>query len=271
MEPHEDFSVELLAEEKEITIPHLSLKQGECAVIPFGLQAGDKKLELTNASLLCRIGERVFFYTDLEKPFFQWEGEEGNAVVLRTEEANRAFRTTDTLYIVEHGDSCLLEAEDGKYLLTKAVEEKLTIYRETGEAESIVVNVSEPVKPEAKTTFVREEKDADGKLLWREYLLTMSGFQKEAVHQLYASVDYLGDRAEVYRNGVLVDDWFTNGERWHFALRRFDYPEELTIRIYASDNPLPCSYGTEVYYDLSVESGCELRGTELLPEYRIEL
>ena len=118
---------------------------------------------------------------------------------------------------------------------------------------------------------MREEKDGDGKLLWREYMLSMSGFRKEAVHQLYASVDYLGDRAEVYQNGILVDDWFTNGERWHVGLRRFGYPEQLTIRIYASDNPLPCSYGTEVYYDLPVENGCELHSVELLPEYRIAL
>ena len=192
-------------------------------------------------------------------------------MVLTAQEANHAFRIADTLYIVEHGDSGLIEADGGKYLLTKAAEEKLTIYRETGGAESITVSVQEPVKPEAKTVFTREERDSDGKLLWREYRLTMGGYQKDAIHQLYASLDYLGDRAEVCQNGVLVDDWFTNGERWHVGLRRFGYPEELTIRIYASDNPLPCSYGTEVYYDLPVEKGCELRGVELLPEYRIEL
>lgn len=271
MEPHQDFSVELVTEEGTVTIPHLSLKTGECAVIPFGLSVGERKLELTNASLLCRIGERVFFYTDLEKPLFQWKGEAGNIVVLTTQEANHAFRVADALYITEHGDSCLIEADGGKYLLTKAVEEKLTIYRETGEAESISVSVQEPVRPEAKSLFLREEKDENGKLLWREYRLTMEEFRKDAVHQLYASIDYLGDRAEVYQNGALVDDWFTNGERWHVGLRRFGYPEELIIRIYASDNPLPCSYGTEVYYDLPVEKGCELRDVELLPEYRIEL
>ena len=88
-------------------------------------------------------------------------------MVLSTKEANRAFRTEDTLYIVEHGDSCLMEMDGGKYLLTKAAQEKLTVYRETGEAQSITVSVPETVKPEAKTSFVREEKDADGKLLWR--------------------------------------------------------------------------------------------------------
>ncbi len=270
MEPHEDFYVDLVTEKGTVTIPHLSLKTGECSIIPFGLPVGEKKLLTTNAGILCRIGERVFFYTDLEKPLFEWEDGAGNIVVLRTEEANRAFRMDGALYIVENGDSCLIEQNGRKYLLTKATGETIKVYREHGDAEYITVSAAEPAHPTAETELIREEHDAQGKLLWKEYRLRMGGYQKDAVHQLYASVDYVGDRAEVYQEGRLVDDWFTNGERWHFALRRFGYPQELVLRIYASDNPLPCSYGTEVYYDLPVKEGCGLLDAALLPEYCIE-
>ncbi|MCM1194247.1 MAG: hypothetical protein NC389_17720, partial [Acetatifactor muris] len=271
MEPHEDFSVEMMTEKGSLTIPHLYLKTGECCVIPFGLQVGDKKLQWTNANLLCRIGERAFFYTDLENPFFKWENGEGNIVVLTTEEANRTFRIRDALYVAEHGDTCLIEQDGLKYLIMKAVQEKIKVYRETGEPQYLTVQPPEVVKPGAESALLREEMDTDGAVIYREYSLKISGFAENMAHQLYVSADYLGDRAEVYLNGRLVDDWFTNGERWHFALRRFGYPEELTIRIYASDSPLPCSYGSEVYYDLPVEAGCELRDVELLPEYRVKV
>ena len=90
-------------------------------------------------------------------------------------------------------------------------------------------------------------------------------------HQLYLEADYAGDRAEVYMDGKLVDDWFTNGEKWHIALKRFGCPSALTIRIYSTDSPIPNPYENRVYYDLPAEKGCELFRVKLIPEYEIML
>lgn len=85
------------------------------------------------------------------------------------------------------------------------------------------------------------------------------------------SVEYDGDRAEVYRCGRLIDDWFTTGETWHMALKRFGCPDTFTIRIYDSKNTIPCTYGQDVYYDLPVRAGCEIRAVRLIPEYETKL
>ena len=74
---------------------------------------------------------------------------------------------------------------------------------------------------------------------------------------------------EIYVDGRLADDWFTNGETWHAALKRFGYPSELTLRIYSTDNPIPNPYGNRVYYDLPVKEGCELFGVRVIPEYEV--
>ena len=68
--------------------------------------------------------------------------------------------------------------------------------------------------------------------------------------------------------GRLADDWFTNGETWHAALKRFDYPASLVLRIYSSDSPIPNPYDNQVYYDLPVEKGCALRGVKAVAEYK---
>ena len=93
----------------------------------------------------------------------------------------------------------------------------------------------------------------------------------DKLHQLYLEADYVGDRAELYLDGRLADDWFTNGETWHAALKRFDYPASLVRRIYSSDSPIPNPYDNQVYYDLPVEKGCALRGVKAVAEYKTEL
>lgn len=88
---------------------------------------------------------------------------------------------------------------------------------------------------------------------------------------MYLEIDYAGDRAEVYLNGHLADDWFTTGEKWHIALKRLGDPKELTLRIYSTDSPIPNPYGGKVYYDLPTKQGCELFKARLIPEYKIRI
>ena len=104
-----------------------------------------------------------------------------------------------------------------------------------------------------------------------EYEVCIGAVPVDKLHQLYLEADYVGDRAELYLDGRLADDWFTNGETWHAALKRFDYPASLVLRIYSSDSPIPNPYDNQVYYDLPVEKGCALRGVKAVAEYKTEL
>ena len=294
MEDHQAASVCLQFGEHQKKIDHLNLPDGACGVIPFDFPFGERKLETTNAFLLCRLGERIFFYMpdgnsqDIrnghgsEAPRFVWkDGKACDVVVLSEQEADRAFRFGNRLYITEHVDDCLLEKDGKLYLITKAEKTALTVYGETGEPQRLPVE-AESGRVEVPVSFelVKEASAAsEEKTEYREYAVRMdipAGFCAEpqelrACHQLYLEADYAGDRAEIYMDGKLVDDWFTNGEKWHIALKRFGCPSALTIRIYSTDSPIPNPYENRVYYDLPAEKGCELFRVKLIPEYEIML
>lgn len=245
---------------------------------------------------------------DGKAPYFTWkDGKAADVTVLSEAEADRAFRFGNCLYITEHADDCLIEKEGRLYLLTKAETETLTVYSETGEPRRVTVK-AEGGRAEipVRFTLTKESGKVDGAAggetpEYREYTVCLDipegiaagasespsavcpaeepgipstvcpaeARRSPLCHQLYLEADYAGDRAEVYLDGRLVDDWFTNGERWHIALKRFGYPSELTIRIYSTDNPIPNPYGNRVYYDLLVKEGCELFGVRVIPEYEI--
>lgn len=267
MEERVNASVKLELPERELVIDSLYLKSGACGVIPFSLSCGAAFLEKTNAFLLCRLGSRYFFYTD-GLPVYQWKDAPGDVITLTCDQANRACRLGDTLYIVEHPDSCLIEKEGRICLLTVHEEEKVLCYKSTGEPEEKVFR-AEPVRVPAQVKPLESVGSNGGEQEYCEYQVSLGEIPVDNLHQLYLETDYAGDRAEVYLDGKLADDWFTTGEAWHIALKRFGYPASLVIRIYSSEHPIPNPYGNQVYYDLPVEKGCVLKGVRAIPEYSI--
>lgn len=295
MDAHPDASVCLRFPDHRKEIGRLNLPEGACGVIPFDFPFGEAVLEETNAFLLCRLGNRIFFYMPdgtaardrvdpqgsvlEENPYFAWKnGKSCDAAVLSEAEADRAFRFGNRLYVTERADDCLIEKNGKLYLITKAEETVLTVYEEAGEAKRLTVEaVNGRAQINARFDLLKEAAGAQGKTLYREYAVHMdipggAGAKMQESrdwHQLYLEADYAGDRAEIYVDGRLADDWFTNGEKWHIALKRFGFPSELTLRIYSTDNPIPNPYGNRVYYDLPVKEGCELFGVRVIPEYEI--
>lgn len=269
MEERVNAAVKLVMPDGELILDSLHIQSGACGIIPFRLSCGTGFLEKTNAFLLCRLGSRYFFYTDGE-PVYQWKDQEGDVVTLTSGQASRACRIGDTLYIPEHADSCLIEREGRICLLTVHEEEKVLCYGSTGEPEEKSFRTG-PVKVAVGTELLESGGLAGGEQEYCEYQVSLGAVPVDNIHQLYLEADYAGDRAEVYLDGKLADDWFTTGETWHIALKRFGYPASLVIRIYSSDHPIPNPYGNRVYYDLPVEEGCVLKGVKAIPEYTMEI
>ena len=65
-----------------------------------------------------------------------------------------------------------------------------------------------------------------------------------------------GDCARLYQDGKLIDDWFSNGELWRVALKRYGCPTQLTLELD------PFKMG--VYYDLPPKRENRLAGARLL-------
>ncbi len=153
----------------------------------------------------------------------------------------------------------------------------MLVYGETGEPQELTF-LAEPVKLSVDFSLQREQTAQDGSLLFREYLVKLESVevaQKRAGGRLHNDLELPYEGIE--RNSIsikmekLLDDWFTNGETWHVALRRFGYPGELLVRVYASGHPISNPYGNRVYYDLPVVPGCALHDVRLLPEYELKI
>ena len=72
---------------------------------------------------------------------------------------------------------------------------------------------------------------------------------------IFLELDFGGDKAELYADGRLIDDWFSNGEVWRVALRRYGFPQKLVLKVYPFDD--------KVYYDLEPKKGCRFNGAKL--------
>lgn len=285
MDEHKDCCIRLVLDNGEMFLPHINVKDHECQIIPFLLPQnalilqndgdGDRQArglvsllpDKTNASLLCRIEDRLFFYSDLKETFFETENRNPNYVVLTGEQAERAFILREKLYITERADSCMIEEDGQIFLITKAEKETVTVYGRTGKPEQIIVK-NHKIETNVKTKMLQQYKTTERGLEYQDYQIEIDKNWSKPPCQLYLEVDYIGDRAEIYIDGRLVDDWYTTGEKWHISMKYFGYPEKMTLRIYPSDKTLPNPYGNKVYYDLPVKEGCELNGVDILPEYK---
>lgn len=271
MVAHEDVRAEIWIGDHCIKLPEISVRADGCYVLPFVLGEKGELKEASNAGFLTRIGERRFYYTeDPGEAVFYPERPAGPVTVLSLSEAERAFRMSDGLYVVEYPGSCVIEQDGEKWLLTEHPDEKPVIYREDGRTEEIFPE-EKPVSVEAHFSQIAEEKDEQGAVCYRDYEVYVDMPETFEAHNLYLNVSYVGDRAEVYQEGRLIDDWYTTGGDWNISLKRFGYPEKLMIRIYDSAHTIPCSYGQDVYYDLPVEAGCEMRSVHTFAEYKIRI
>lgn len=279
--------------EEAFVLEKIYCESGECAIIPFGLKMGESRLLRTNASLLTKMGERYFFYNSSEdngeKPYFEYEGEAyDNIVVLSKEEAEHAYQFSDRLYIT---DKALFEQNGVVYTLTGEEEEKVRFYEETGEAvelyllpPEVMTNVSVSHKEcggqekQSAIETANQVHEEDRKLGADEnckvYAINLElhkveaeeadvEFYEDELHEIYLHIDYAGDKAELYADGKLLTDWFSNGEEWIVALKRYNYPQNLKLVVYP--------YKDGVYYDLPPKKGCEVLSVAARAEYKLEV
>lgn len=112
--------------------------------------------------------------------------------------------------------------------------------KDTGQATESIQNVYGRTEPEV-------------------YELTLKYGKRPAdtlTEDVWLELDFGGDCARLYQDGKLMDDWFSNGELWRVALKRYGYPTKLTLEL----DP----FKPDVYYDLPPKWEMRLAGARLL-------
>lgn len=76
-------------------------------------------------------------------------------------------------------------------------------------------------------------------------------------------MDFTGDHADVYQDGMLIADWYTTGQPWKRALKRHGYPKTLEVRVYPVKNP--------TYFEIPTPVGMCLDAVAAKARYAIHL
>ena len=225
-------------EKKQIIFDRLCVRTDAILVLPYNLpvviQGEELRLCRTNASFLGCFGEIYYFYTeeDPENVYFEWsDGKDhaGAVKILTTHDAEHFLYTGDE----DGGKVSLLP--DLKF--TEAGEVQM---KDTGQAAESIQNVYGRTEPEV-------------------YELTLKYGKRPAdtlTEDVWLELDFVGDCARLYQDGKLLDDWFSNGELWLVALKRYGYPTKLTLEL----DP----FKPDVYYDLPPKKENRLAGARLL-------
>lgn len=252
MRTHKSWGCSLMLESHVIAIRNVDIQEDACLVIPYHLSMGDTTLLETNASLLCKLGRHYFFYTDQE-PVYRFSKGRGEVITLTNWEANRAYKFSKQVCIA---DCALYEKEGSIYAISTKTSEDIVYYGLDGVRQKKTVYFRQlPIS----ASFVRmEDKMCGQEEVYKSYRIQIEEKSPADTHERYLQIEYLGDRAAVYQEGKLIADWFTTGDIWHLALKRYGYPTELEIRVYPSVE--------NVYYDLEVEQGCCLQKISVISE-----
>ncbi len=237
---HEKLAFAVTFDGHTVETPSVGLKNDEIKYLPFSLPLGEAVLETSNATPLCNVGKRWFFYTD-DAPVYRFAKGTADIVTLSEEQSRHAYRFGDSLWIAD----CSLYERDGKICAEFYKDTEVTVYRETGDPIAFLLT-AEQFRSHCRTEQLDET--------WWKLSLLYGDEQGD----LMLDLDFLGDRAEVFASQddvAPIADWLACGLPMRVSLASLDSPKELFVKVYP--------YEENRYFDLPVKQGCCLHEAKL--------
>lgn len=247
MDTHHRLEMTIQLAEMSIDFPEMTINDGQIGMYPFNLVSNHYKLVFASATLFCIIENTwVFYHSTPEKCEIRFENQSPEIVVLTDDEANQSLKVNNQLFL-----------SDAHLWLEK---EQLAMASYTPQFKLIELL--------SNTTFLFECQVAQHKIQKKllksddgqSYQLTFSYDRTADTDDIHLFIDFIGDRGELYdRRGKLISDWFTTGDIWLVSLKLHEFPQELILKIYPSEE--------ETYYEKDIEKGCGLREVEMKTLY----
>lgn len=245
MADHIGVSLEVELEDGVIQYPKTDIVDQDFYFYPFNMKVGNATIKTALATPLCvlRDGEEnadtYVFYTD-KLPQYDIEGdlESTKIVTLSREEAKNAWKLTGDREYLMVSKAPIIEDDHGYEVLSRCqetlkvypafdkvpegyeiigTEKEFTLYQRVEAADSCAVEY-------------RLIKESDSTKTY-EIKVDYSNIKKDKIHDCFIKIDFGGDTAKLYINGMQEGDWFYTGIRWEIGLKRFDFPETLVIEI----------------------------------------
>ena len=139
---HPDVTLTLDTGHGIVSTPPVNIRNQDIRILPYNLPLGDGcVLTASNATPLCRIGSRWFFYTD-DVPVYRFAGKEAEIITLTNAESLRAFLLGDRLYVTDR-DDCLLYRQDGGVVAEFYADTHIRIRSATGDSRELLLTAPE--------------------------------------------------------------------------------------------------------------------------------
>ncbi len=225
MATHKDVTLKPMIGDKAYDIFTGDINNGDYFFYPVNMPVNNKKVTLP-ITPLCKINNDVIFYGDVK---------EENLVIISREEALNSWK------VKQNGKEQLIISSAPVIDCDKHIE----IYAKGDTTLKVYPDFD---KVPCDLTFVSkdglfsiyeykykgfEKKATFNKKSETEYEIEMGAFDVKP-YDVYLNIDYIGEMADLYIDGEKVADEFYCGEKWQVALRKFDFPSKLTLKI----NPL---------------------------------
>ena len=251
----------------DVEFPVITIEPGEYFFLPFHMKLGNTELLSAVATPLCRLRDGFVFYADRD-PQYRWNGPAAKVLTLSREDAKNAVRVkTDDEYLLIC-EQPVIETAGGVFCFArKDIELKSfpALPGVQGAAEGALTRYEIPIP--RSDVVLRVQPRMRMSDLYREYELVLEG--TVTGEDVFVTVDYEGDQAELLLDGSKVADDYYRGEAWEIGLKRWDFPQTLLLRIFAMPQGVP------VFTDepLAYENGRALRlnGVTAQEEFRIRL
>ena len=251
----------------DVSFPETDVAPGEYFFWPFHMKLGGAELIGAAATPLCKIRDGFVFYADRD-PAYRWNGPAAKVLTLSREDAKNAVKVRfDDEYLLIC-DQPVIETADGVFCLARrdiVLKTFPALPFAEGTADGALTRYRLPLPPSRVRLNVRERMRMSD--LYREYDLLLEG--EAAGEDVFLSVDYEGDQAELLLDGKKIADDYYRGEPWEIGLKRWDFPKNLLLRVFAMPE------GARVFTDepLTFENGRALclRGVSAREEFRVLL
>lgn len=232
----ENFTVE--TESGRAVFPDFTLKNGQYCIFPFNMPIGRAVLKTATATPLCVLnGKDYVFWTETGEAEYDVDGVfDGKLITLSKRDALRCFKFTcdgEERIFLTNGE--LFETERGIELCCTE-EPYLKIYPRPQRApEGFAETFPDGIFSVYRKGGERKRAEAKFRLIkscdeYADYEIdVLYGGETENV---FLSMDYGGDRAELYIDGERVTDHFYTGRPFEAGLKNYGFPKRLHLKVY---------------------------------------
>ena len=235
---HKDVTLSVDLKKERITFPSIDVKDKEYFFLPFNMKIGNGILKTAFVTPLCKLnnGQTFVFYGDREANYkIVGDIAPSNLLTLSRKDALNAYKVTlDKEYLIVSNDA-VIETDKGIEVMGYELP-TLKVYpqfskvpegfTEAGMDGDFYVYRSTLKENDINVT-VRSIKEDEEKHVYEIQIDKIDEYKDVFLH-----IDYAGDSGKLYLNNELIGDHFYTGEPWPIGLRRFDFPNKLTVEIY---------------------------------------